>query len=153
FFIQAEDGIRDRNVTGVQTCARPIYASGVATVGSWTLGMTAGTNTLTATAPGLTGSPVTFTATGAPGAPAHLTKFSGDGLTGQVGTTLSTPHTVLVTDANSNPVPNVTVSWAAASGGGSVNPTTSQTDVNGHASTIRTLGATPGTQTTTAGAA
>src|SRR5881396_1300308 len=128
-------------------------ASGIATVGSWTLGMTAGTNTLTATAPGLTGSPVTFTATGAPGAPAHLTKFSGDGLTGQVGTTLSTPHTVLVTDANSNPVPNVTVSWAAASGGGSVNPTTSQTDVNGHASTIRTLGATPGTQTTTAGAA
>ena len=128
-------------------------ASGIATVGSWTLGMTAGTNTLTATAPGLTGSPVTFTATGAPGAPAHLTKFSGDGLTGQVGTTLGTPHTVLVTDANSNPVPNVTVSWAAASGGGSVNPTTSQTDVNGHASTIRTLGATPGTQTTTAGAA
>src|SRR5699024_11414045 len=26
FFIQAEDGIRDRNVTGVQTCALPIYA-------------------------------------------------------------------------------------------------------------------------------
>src|SRR5207249_5520667 len=33
FFFQAEDGIRDRNVTGVQTCALPIfdpdtYASG-----------------------------------------------------------------------------------------------------------------------------
>src|SRR5699024_4247268 len=25
FFCQAEDGIRDRNVTGVQTCALPIY--------------------------------------------------------------------------------------------------------------------------------
>src|SRR5699024_899399 len=25
-FLQAEDGIRDRNVTGVQTCALPIYA-------------------------------------------------------------------------------------------------------------------------------
>src|SRR5207249_6677290 len=25
-FFQAEDGIRDRNVTGVQTCALPIYA-------------------------------------------------------------------------------------------------------------------------------
>src|SRR5699024_11423881 len=25
FFVQAEDGIRDRNVTGVQTCALPIY--------------------------------------------------------------------------------------------------------------------------------
>src|SRR5699024_12143925 len=26
FFFQAEDGIRDRNVTGVQTCALPISA-------------------------------------------------------------------------------------------------------------------------------
>src|SRR5699024_306963 len=26
FFVQAEDGIRDRNVTGVQTCALPILA-------------------------------------------------------------------------------------------------------------------------------
>src|SRR6266704_5210945 len=29
FFIQAEDGIRERNVTGVQTCALPISAAGV----------------------------------------------------------------------------------------------------------------------------
>src|SRR5699024_11388574 len=27
FFFQAEDGIRDRNVTGVQTCALPIFFS------------------------------------------------------------------------------------------------------------------------------
>src|SRR5699024_11871258 len=27
FVFQAEDGIRDRNVTGVQTCALPIYAT------------------------------------------------------------------------------------------------------------------------------
>src|SRR5437868_8861946 len=35
FFFQAEDGIRDRNVTGVQTCALPIlrsFASGAASV-------------------------------------------------------------------------------------------------------------------------
>jgi len=25
FFFQAEDGIRDRDVTGVQTCALPIF--------------------------------------------------------------------------------------------------------------------------------
>src|SRR5699024_11231282 len=32
FFFQAEDGIRDRNVTGVQTCALPIctFTTGVA---------------------------------------------------------------------------------------------------------------------------
>src|SRR5438067_3188958 len=28
FFFQAEDGIRDRNVTGVQTCALPIWCRG-----------------------------------------------------------------------------------------------------------------------------
>ncbi len=39
-------------------------ALGIATLGSWTLGATAGANTLTATVDGLTGSPVTFTATG-----------------------------------------------------------------------------------------
>src|SRR5207249_5200956 len=27
FFFQAEDGIRDRNVTGVQTCALPIFVT------------------------------------------------------------------------------------------------------------------------------
>ncbi len=39
-------------------------SDGVATVGSWTLDTAAGTNTMTATASGLTGSPVTFNATG-----------------------------------------------------------------------------------------
>ena len=42
-------------------------ASGIATVGSWTLGTVAGANTLTATASGLSGSPVSFTATGSAG--------------------------------------------------------------------------------------
>ena len=39
-------------------------AAGVATVGGWTLGASPGANTLTATASGLSGSPVTFSATG-----------------------------------------------------------------------------------------
>src|SRR5699024_11495330 len=34
FFIQAEDGIRDRNVTGVQTCALPISQT-VKSATSW----------------------------------------------------------------------------------------------------------------------
>src|SRR5699024_10081216 len=33
FFFQAEDGIRDRNVTGVQTCALPISGRGALTMG------------------------------------------------------------------------------------------------------------------------
>src|SRR5699024_11963052 len=34
FFFQAEDGIRDRNVTGVQTCALPILEGAVVAVES-----------------------------------------------------------------------------------------------------------------------
>src|SRR5207249_2330217 len=34
FFFQAEDGIRDRNVTGVQTCALPISSGAPATARS-----------------------------------------------------------------------------------------------------------------------
>src|SRR5699024_11374307 len=34
-FFQAEDGIRDRNVTGVQTCALPIYLSAIHSVASF----------------------------------------------------------------------------------------------------------------------
>src|SRR5699024_11209110 len=33
FFFQAEDGIRDRNVTGVQTCALPIWPTGFGVAG------------------------------------------------------------------------------------------------------------------------
>jgi len=47
-------------VTGATVASN---ASGVAAVGSWTLGSAAGTNTLTATATGVTGGPVRFTAT------------------------------------------------------------------------------------------
>src|SRR5699024_11870722 len=32
FFFQAEDGIRDRNVTGVQTCALPIFIASILNV-------------------------------------------------------------------------------------------------------------------------
>lgn len=48
------------SVTGATV---PTNASGVATVDRWTLGAMLGVNTLTATATGLTGSPLTFTAT------------------------------------------------------------------------------------------
>src|SRR5699024_8100084 len=35
FYFQAEDGIRDRNVTGVQTCALPILGAGLSTAFSY----------------------------------------------------------------------------------------------------------------------
>src|SRR2546430_9390036 len=63
-------------------------ANGVATVGSWTLGPGAGENTLTATVAGsgISGNPVTFTATAVqPGAPANLFVSAADGQTGLAG--------------------------------------------------------------------
>jgi alpha-tubulin suppressor-like RCC1 family protein len=60
-------------------------ASGIATVGSWTLGSKTGTNSLTATAAGLAGSPVTFTATGT--VPALSFTVVSVGVTNSCGTT------------------------------------------------------------------
>src|SRR3712207_1535662 len=37
FFFQAEDGIRDIGVTGVQTCALPIFATNSKPNSTWTL--------------------------------------------------------------------------------------------------------------------
>src|SRR5699024_11937125 len=47
FFFQAEDGIRDRNVTGVQTCALPISINHA----KWNAKTFAVTNTITDLAP------------------------------------------------------------------------------------------------------
>src|SRR5690606_40872109 len=39
FFFQAEDGIRDFHVTGVQTCALPIYGCRAGPAGAWPAGL------------------------------------------------------------------------------------------------------------------
>src|SRR5439155_240382 len=99
-------------------------ASGAATFSGLAISGTAGSYTLRFESGTLT-TATSGTITLGAGAAATLVKSSGDNLTGQVATRLQTPHVVLVSDANSNPVAGVTVTWAAASGGGSVDPTTS----------------------------
>ena len=105
------------SVTGALTATT--NASGIAEVGSWKLGTTAGANTLTATSAGLSGSPLTFTATGVAGAASKIAMNAGNGQTVHVGTAVTIPPSVLVTDANNNPVAGVAVTFAVASGGGS----------------------------------
>src|SRR5207248_1942511 len=95
-------------------------ASGVATVGSWTLSATAGPNTLTATSTGLSGSPVTFTATGTAGTAATIAANSATSQSATAGTAVSTPPSVIVKDANGNPVAEVAVTFTPAAGSGSV---------------------------------
>jgi adhesin/invasin len=121
-------------------------ASGVASVGTWTLGTVAGSNSLTASSAGLTGSPITFTATGTAGAAASIVKIAGDGQTAAAGSAVATAPSVQVQDAYGNAVSGASVTFAVVSGGGSVVPTSAIiTDANGMATvTSWTLGPIPG---------
>src|SRR5205085_487694 len=127
-------------------------ASGVATVGSWTLSATAGPNTLTATSTGLSGSPVTFSATGTAGTAATIAANSATSQSATAGTAVTSPPSVIVKDANGNPVGGVAVTFTPAAGSGTVTPTTPvSTGSDGIATlTSWTLSATAGSNTLTA---
>lgn len=64
---------------------------------------------------------------------AQISADSGDGQSAPVNTTVATRPTVIVHDQFGNPVPGVSVTFAVASGGGSVTGATNITDVTGRA--------------------
>ncbi len=118
-----------------------------------TAGSSAGPITVTATSAGLTGSPISFTATATTvvGPPASVTANSALTQNATVGTAVGAPPSVLVLDANANPVPGVAVTFAVASGGGSLTGGSATTDGAGVATVLSwTVGATPGPNTLTA---
>ncbi len=114
-------------------------AGGFATVGSWTLGMSAGTNTLVASIPGSL-SALTFAATGQAGPAASIVKLAGDNQTAPVNAMLPILPTVVVADGYGNPVAGLTVTWAAVAGSGSLSPSPVVTDLSGRAQASWTLG-------------
>ena len=122
-------------------------ASGVAAVGSWKLGTTPGPQTLVATGSGLSGSPVTFTATAVAPVPSAIAGFAGNNQTARPGALVATPPAFIVTDPAGVPVPGVTVTFVVTVGGGTVGSPTAVTNNDGIASTSWTLGAAPGTNT------
>jgi Protein of unknown function (DUF1566)/Invasin, domain 3 len=126
-------------------------ASGIATADGWTLGPTAGTNTLTATSGTLTNSPITFTATGTVGA-ATKVLMQTEPVGGASGAVLATRPAVKITDANGNTVTSGTASMSVtiASGtGGTLGGTTTVSAVNGVATfTNLALAGTVGTNYT-----
>jgi adhesin/invasin len=123
-------------------------ASGIATVGSWTLGANAGPNTLTASGSGLTPSSVTFTASGGTGAPATVVAVAGNNQSATAGAAVATPPSVKVTDANGNPIDGFTVVFTPGAGSGTVTGGSAVTNSSGIAApTGWVLGSTPGTQT------
>lgn len=77
---------------------------------------------------------------------------STDNQSATAGTAVTTPPSVIVLDANDNPVAGADVTFAVASGGGAVDPTTPvATDANGIATVNSwTLGITTGSNTLTA---
>lgn len=130
-------------------------ASGIATVGSWTLGTTIGPNTLTASGTGLTPASVTFAATGIAGSAAKVVGVSGITQSATAGGPVGTLPSVKVTDANGNPVPGFAVDFGVGPNSGSVTGGNAITDASGIATVVGwVLGTTPGSQTlvATAGA-
>jgi plastocyanin len=124
-------------------------ASGIASV-SRTFGGTAGSQATLATVTGLVGSPVSISSTATAGNPTQMVLNGGNNQTGSVNSTLPTPHTVLVMDAQGNGKPGVSVTWVVGTGGGSVSSMSPMTGSNGVASVTRTLGPSAGTNTDTA---
>ena len=110
-------------------------ADGVATVTAWTLGTVAGTNSLSATASGAAFASVstTITATATAGAAATLSKIAGDAITSAAGIAVSTKAEVKVVDSFGNGVSGVVITFADASGGGSVTGATQTTAADGTA--------------------
>ena len=90
---------------------RQTNASGVAALESWTLGTTAGANTISASAAGLIGDPVTFTATGIPAVVnAGTSSVLRTGSNNVPANGASTSEiTVTLRDQHGNPVPGRTV--------------------------------------------
>jgi hypothetical protein len=122
-------------------------ANGVATVGSWVLGTTAGVNTLTAAAVNVPGSPLTFSATAVAGAAATITKVTTDPVSPPAASNIDS-ITVKIADQFGNAVTGATVAFAVTSGGGTVSPATVTTSANGLAAARWTLGAAPQTLNT-----
>lgn len=121
-------------------------ASGVATVGSWTLGTAVGANTLTATSAGLT--PVDIDATAVAAAATQIVGVAGDGQSAVAGSAVSVAPQVSALDAFGNPVAGVSVTFTVTAGAGSITGGTQTTDVDGLAAVGSwTLGAAAGTNT------
>ncbi|HVT38700.1 MAG TPA: leishmanolysin-related zinc metalloendopeptidase [Gemmatimonadaceae bacterium] len=118
---------------GTLTGAPTQSSAGPTSVGTWTLGTLAGTNTLTVTASGL--APFTLTRVALPGPPSAMIVASGNNQSALAGAALAQPVTFRLTDRYGNGVPNITVTFRVTLGEGffGSGPTTVQTRADGSA--------------------
>jgi len=80
------------------------------------------------------------------GPPSTIAPIHGDGQEATVGTQLTDPPIIQVTDAAGNPVPGTLVTWLVTPGNGLVEPGSSTTNQQGRATTNWTLGTSAGVQ-------
>jgi len=141
--------------TVTQTVTLTSDASGlVALPPSVGLSGLAGTTTVKLSNAALTGSPITFTITVVAGAARTIAINAGNGQTATPGTAVAIKPSVIVKDTNGNVVSGVAVTFAVASGGGSITGATATTGTNGIATVGSwTLGTANGDNTLTATAA
>jgi len=102
--------------------------------------------TISATAGGVTGQILVIVA---PGPPASVVIYSGEGQVGNKGTVLADPLCVLVKDARGYLMPGVVATYVVTTGGGTLSsPTAPRTDASGIATSgLWSLGALVGQQT------
>jgi hypothetical protein len=93
-------------------------ASGVATAPTFTANTTAGSYNVTASTAGV-GTPASFSLTNNPGPPSSISATAGTPQSATIGAAFATALKATVRDASSNPVPNVTVTFAAPGSGAS----------------------------------
>lgn len=132
----------------VQSAIVSTGSYGVATVGQWTLGTTAGQQRLTATVTGLP--PVDFAVTVTAGGPTTIVPNANAPFptSVQVGTAVTPRPSVKVTDAYANVVAGAAVVFSIQSGGGTITDRVATSDASGIATVGSwTVGIRPGTQT------
>ncbi len=112
---------------GTLSGAPTTSGSGATTVGTWTLGTTAGVNTITVTAEGA--APLTISATGTPDVATQLV-VAGNAPSARAGA-VAGPITVRVADKYGNGLPNQTATFAVTAGGGSLASTTATSGGDG----------------------
>ena len=105
----------------------------------WTLGPVAGTQSVSAVIFGVT--PLVIEAIARAASPSNIVVQSGAGQSALPGAQLPEALVARVEDQYGNPISNVIVTWTpVGSGAGSVSPPTSQSNAEGDASTVWTLG-------------
>lgn len=134
---------------GALVGAPTVSLGGPTPIGQWTLGATAGAQTVTVTAAGLTPLVFTVNAIATAGPPARLDAVQGAGQSVLAGAPVPVTPRVRLVDQFGNPVGGQNVVWQVTAGGGTLSgATTVMTDAGGFANAPQwTIGRRGGTQT------